>query len=270
MKTRVILIAILVSSVLGGLTAFGLLPMIERWGVRSGRVEVAFAAELKAEARSVTVASETFGEVVVNGQAAIRIRTAAGGLTPFDRASVVAGRINSLESGFDACHFAVSVVRGQTAVVADDALIVTVDNREAAANGKKVSDLAGEWAAGLKTAAGCAAPAEPASSASTPAPEAQPTPTPPATPPAAEESPAEEQVQKGVPIISVGSGLRVGLALVAGPSSQVAKVNAVAQLEADFHKQARIRALVPIDTESVKELHRVPMTSVIGVADIKL
>jgi len=79
----------------------------------------------------------------------------------------------------------------------------------------------------------------------------------------------ENQVQKAVPILSLGSGLRVGMALVTGPSSQVDKVKVVAQIEGDF-KGARIRALVPIETESLKELHRVPETSVSGIADLKL
>jgi hypothetical protein len=79
----------------------------------------------------------------------------------------------------------------------------------------------------------------------------------------------ENQVQKAVPVLSLGSGLRVGMALVTGPTSQVDKVKVVAQIEGDF-KGARIRALVPIETESLKELHRVPETSVCGIADLKL
>jgi hypothetical protein len=80
----------------------------------------------------------------------------------------------------------------------------------------------------------------------------------------------ENQVQAGKPIVSVGSGLRAGVALVTGPSSQVEKVKVVAQIEGDFHGAARIRAFVPVDTESLTELHRVPRTSVAGLADIKL
>jgi hypothetical protein len=79
----------------------------------------------------------------------------------------------------------------------------------------------------------------------------------------------ENQVQKAVPILSLGSGLRVGMALVTGPSSQVNKVKVVAQIEGDF-KGARIRALVPIETESLKDVRRVPETSVSGLADLKL
>ena len=253
MKTKIALIAILAGGVLGALAALGVLPVIQRWGVRPGQMQVAFAAEIKAEARSVTVDSETFGEVVVNGQPAIRIRTSVEGLTPLDRASVVAGRINNLGANFDPCRFASSVVGGQPAVVADSQLLVTVNDQEASANNKKASDLAGEWATSLKKAAGCPTPDESPASES-----------------AKQEPAAEDQVEKGAPIISLGSGLRVGMALVAGPSSEVNKVNAVAQIEGEFHGRARIRALVPIDTEGIREFHRVPKTSVIGVADIKL
>jgi hypothetical protein len=83
------------------------------------------------------------------------------------------------------------------------------------------------------------------------------------------DAPDENQVQKAKPILSLGSGLRVGVALVTGPASQVDKVKVVAQVEGNF-KGARIRAFVPIETESLRELHRVPETSIAGVADIKL
>jgi hypothetical protein len=80
-----------------------------------------------------------------------------------------------------------------------------------------------------------------------------------------------DTAQKTVPILSIGSGLRVGLAMVAGEASQVAKVKAVAQVEGSFKGKARLRALVPVESESViKNIRRVPGTSVIGLADIKL
>lgn len=80
----------------------------------------------------------------------------------------------------------------------------------------------------------------------------------------------ENQVQKGVPIISLGSGLRVGVALVTGPSSQVDKVKVVAQVDLNFKGFARIRAFVPVETENLKQLRRVPQTSVTGLADLRL
>lgn len=77
--------------------------------------------------------------------------------------------------------------------------------------------------------------------------------------------------QKVVPIISLGSGLRVGAALVAGEDKQVEKVKAVAQLEGEIGAHLRIRALVPVETEDViKNIRRVPGTSVIAFADVKL
>jgi hypothetical protein len=77
--------------------------------------------------------------------------------------------------------------------------------------------------------------------------------------------------QKVVPILSVGTGLRVGVALVAGSSEQVAKVKVVAQIEGQFGDRVRVRALVPVSSEDViRNIQRVPGTAVIGVADIRL
>ena len=74
--------------------------------------------------------------------------------------------------------------------------------------------------------------------------------------------------KKIVPIISVGSNLSVGAAQVAGAERDVNKVKAVAQIETDYKDKARIKILVPIQTEKViQKIDRVPGVSVIAVAD---
>ena len=81
----------------------------------------------------------------------------------------------------------------------------------------------------------------------------------------------EETRTKIVPILTLGSGSRVGLAQVAGPVSRVDEVKAVAQIDTDYKDAARIRILVPIATEGiVSNLHRVPQVSITGEAGIKL
>lgn len=83
---------------------------------------------------------------------------------------------------------------------------------------------------------------------------------------------AQNTPQKVVPIISVGSGVRVGGALVTAPNqATLNKVVAVGQLEGTFSDVARIRALIPVSsTNVVQNLTRVPGASVIGLVDIKI
>jgi len=76
---------------------------------------------------------------------------------------------------------------------------------------------------------------------------------------------------KVVPIISVIGNKHVGAAQVVGPQEAVDRVEAVAQLEQDFFdKLFRVRAMVPIEGNDVKELHRVKGVAVSAMIDIKL
>lgn len=78
--------------------------------------------------------------------------------------------------------------------------------------------------------------------------------------------------QKIVPIISVGSGLRLGGALVTGPNqSTLNRVVAVGQIDGNFNQSVRVRVLVPVSSQNVvQHISRVPGTSVIGLVDIKI
>ena len=62
---------------------------------------------------------------------------------------------------------------------------------------------------------------------------------------------------KVVPIVSVGTGKYIGAVQVIGPSAQVEKVKAVAQLEGEFNGIARANALIPMATTNVTNLSRV-------------
>lgn len=81
-----------------------------------------------------------------------------------------------------------------------------------------------------------------------------------------------EDQTKVVPIISIGQGSYVGAVQVSGPAAQVAKVKAVAQLEANMSgKTFRIRALVPIESKDiVKDLKRVTGVGVTAIVDVRL
>lgn len=74
--------------------------------------------------------------------------------------------------------------------------------------------------------------------------------------------------KKIVPIITVGSSLNIGAAQVAGAERDVNRCKAVAQIETDYKDVARIKILVPIQSEKVvKNIDRVPGVSVTAVAD---
>ncbi|SJZ32493.1 hypothetical protein [Selenihalanaerobacter shriftii] len=75
---------------------------------------------------------------------------------------------------------------------------------------------------------------------------------------------------KVVPIVTVGSGSYVGAVQVSGPSEQVAKVKAVAQLEGDFKDGSfRIKALVPVNTKNpLNQIDRIEGVGITALIDI--
>lgn len=75
-----------------------------------------------------------------------------------------------------------------------------------------------------------------------------------------------------VPIVSVGTGTRIGAAQVSGPTSEgVEKTKAVAQLEVTFKDRFRVEILVPIDsTNPLERFRRVHGVGVSAVIDYKL
>ena len=203
----------------------------------------AYAASQEVVAREVTIAGRQVGEILVGDQIVVRIRTSAGGFSPYQRAQEVAQRIQRVTATSMPSTIVMRRVNGQYAVVADGTLLVTAGPAEAQLNGMTTAGLANFWALRISSALGVTTV------------DATPTPT----------------SQKIVPIISIGSGTRVGGALVAGASSRLSEVVAVAQIEGTFQGSVRIRALVPVSTtDVVSNIKRVPETAVIGLVDIKL
>ncbi len=80
-----------------------------------------------------------------------------------------------------------------------------------------------------------------------------------------------EGYTKVVPIVSVGSGTRIGAAQVGGVTkAAVDKVKAVGQLEGEFSR-IRAQALIPIDSENpLKQFKRVQGVGVTAIIDVKL
>ena len=201
----------------------------------------AYAAAADIRAQQVTVDGRQAGEVLVNQQVVIRLRTSAGGSSPYQRAQEVAQRLQSLMSTSMPQSIVMKRMNGQYVVVAGSTLIVTADPAEARLNGMTTAGLANSWALRLSSALGVN-PVDP--------------------------TPVSQKI---VPIISIGKGTRVGGALVSGASNRLDEVVAVAQIEGTFGGSVRIRALVPVSTTNVvSNIRRVPQTAVIGLVDIKL
>jgi hypothetical protein len=198
--------------------------------------------ELVATAQRVSVDGAEVGEVVIGDEVVFRIRTSAGGLSPYERAQVVAERLNELmREPIQPGSVKSAVAGGQGMVLIGDQLVITADQAHAALNNTTPIQLATLWALQLEKAV---------------------------TKSGLVETPLAEKV---VPIVSIGSGTRIGGALVTGSKDKVDEVRAVAQVEGDFGSSVRVRILVPVSTEDVvKEIRRVPETSVIGLVDIKL
>jgi hypothetical protein len=80
-----------------------------------------------------------------------------------------------------------------------------------------------------------------------------------------------EGYTKVVPILSIGTGTRIGMAQVGGVTqASVDKTKAVAQLEGDFNR-VRAKALIPIDSENpIKQFKRVQGVGVTAIIDVKL
>lgn len=78
-----------------------------------------------------------------------------------------------------------------------------------------------------------------------------------------------EYATKVVPIVSVGTGKYIGAVQVIGPTAQVEKTKAVAQLEGEFNHIARANTLIPIASTDIKNLSRVDGVGVSATIDFK-
>lgn len=195
-----------------------------------------------ASARQASIAGAEVGEVLIDGQVVFRIRTSAGGLSPYERAQTVAERLNRLMSKpVQPENIRAAIVNGQAVVLIYSEVVITADEEHAKLNNTTPTRLAGSWALQLSRAVQGLS---------------------------VTETPLAEKV---VPIISVGSGTRVGGALVSGNRDRIDDVRAVAQVEGTMGDSVRVRILVPVSTENVvQEIRRVPETSVTGLVDIRL
>lgn len=258
------------------------------WALRQGcqwQTPAAWAAETEpaapdmagypgpwAVAERSLVEGEERGAIRIGEQDVLEIQTVAGGLTGYERAMIVAKRLNdALAAGVKPEQIRPAQVQGMTVLKAGEVVLITVTAAEAERQKMTESQLASAWAASLAAALG-GTPAVPPPTTTTTT-----TTTPTTTPPEGEEydysgwTPPEPYKDKIVPIVSVLEGVKIGVARVNGPTSKVDLVQAVAQLETDYKKVLSISLYVPISTEVPgSKLARVQGVGVTGLADIRI
>lgn len=213
---------------------------------RLGQVGTAVAqtTTFQVASRERTVAGRSEGEVLVSDTVVTRIRSSAGGMTAPQRAVTAAARLDKAlrDGNVKPADMRVAQMNGEYVVMAGNQLIVTADSYHAAANHTTPRKLAGMWRDNLAKAV--------------------------STRVAAYRAEQDRPISKICPIVSIGSGVRVGVANVTGPASQVHQAAFVGQLETTFQKVVRIRIFVPIKAEN--GVDRVPQVNVNAYGDVKM
>lgn len=206
--------------------------------------------------RSRELAGRQEGEVLLDGQVVIRIRTSAGGFSAVERARIVSDRLNGmLAAGIRGDDFRVGGMRGEAVVLGRDKLLITADEEHARLNATTPEGLAYTWANNVREALGA----------------------PPLSAPRRNTGGGQTRYfpdwsardRKDVPVVSVGiPGVELGFARVVGPAEQVAKVRAVTQLDLTFRRSFRMRVYIP--TGSIGSTNRVQGTSVEALAGARV
>jgi hypothetical protein len=222
-------------------------------------------------------------EVLIGEQVVIVLRTWAGGYSPVERAEIVANRLREAMAAsmeMYAEDVEVGPVPSGQGVFLTERLVVAVYPSEAEAHGATSEALAAVWRDNIIRALALGTPVvEPGQDVmpgeqEVPVTEAE-AETVVEEEVAAAEAPVETvdwtgAAQKWVPIFSLsGEGVSAGFAQVAGPTQQVDKVKAVAELRLSFQSVGRIYAYIPVSAISTKP-QRVQGVSVWAIADVKL
>lgn len=217
--------------------------------------------------RTNVLHGQTVGEVTVNDDVVIRMRTSAGGLTAAERATIIANRLRQWVS---ATHspWDLAVRRGAfggAELRAAGNLIVDVNVSEANAIGSTPAGLATAWRNNIMTAMGVTPPPTLAGVPVAPVTDGEVDPE-----QIQDVSPTPPQPvgysDRIVPIFSLGRGTRIGAARVNGPSDAIGRVQGVTQLETRFQNFLVIDIYVPVTTEG--GLDRVQRVGVTAIGDL--
>jgi hypothetical protein len=275
-------------------------PVILGFGLLAALIAAAAFSSASVSYRSAERDGARVAEVLIGEQAVIVLRTSAGGFTPLERAEIVANRLRSaMAASTEYYDLQAAPLDGGYGVYMNEQLVVAVYQQEANAHGATTEALAILWRDNIVLALGGEIVEEPPAEqppAEQPPAEAPPAEQPPGEAPPAEappteqpapaqpvEAPAEVQAaaeppavdwtgsaQKTVPVFSAeNEGLRLGVAQIAGPTSQVAKVKGVAELRLNFQNVGRVYVYIPVSSISTS-LDRVQGVSVWALAGIKV
>jgi hypothetical protein len=214
----------------------------------------AYAAdEPAARAEQVDVAGMAGGKVMIGDREVLTIGVEAAGFSGYERASIVADRINrEVAGGMGPEDIQVGNEGGLLVIRTGGAHLVTVTPDDARLADMSSYELADTWSDNLRVALG----GEPADN------------------PAAGNNPgawhpSEPYSDKIVPILSLLQGTRIGVARVNGPRSRVHLTQGVAQFSIDFANFLEIDVYVPVSTRVPgRTLDRVQGVGVTGVGDI--
>lgn len=243
----------------------GQLLRAQGWAGATAWAQEEAGVTVSARAERVGQGEEERGTVYLNDRSLFTVMTTAGGLTGYERAMIVAKRVNdALAAGAMPEDFTAGVSQGLNVVLWKDRALITVDDAHAQALGKPRPEVAEEWAASLRTglrqALGLPEPAPTEPAAATEGEEAAPTED-------AEWQPSEPYTEKDVVIVSLGEGKQLGMARVKGPKSRVEMVQAVAAFETHYEKTLEIELYVPVSTKIPGEnLQRIQGVGVVGLA----
>jgi len=257
-------------------------PIIVGLGLFAALAAAAALSNASVSFRSAQRDGNRVAEVLIGERVVIVLRTAAGGYTPLERAEVVANRLRAaMAEEIKTEQVEVGPLDSGHGVFIADGLTVAVTESEAEAHGATTEALARQWRDNLLLALGLEVPGPGASEQAPPPAQETPAATPAAeAPPAAEQTPPAETppaavdwtgaAQKWVPIFSLtGEGVSAGMAQVAGPTAQMEKVKAVAELRLNFQNFGRIYTYIPVSSISMKP-QRIQGVSVWAIADVKL
>jgi hypothetical protein len=215
--------------------------------------------------RANTINGNTVGEVLIDGDIVIRMRTSAGGFSAPERAMIIAQRIQNWVSGqYSPYDLAVREGRyGAAELRAAGDLIVDVNPAEANALGSTATGLANAWRSNVQMALGV----EPMPG--TPVVDGGGGTGTPATGDSGQQPVQEiDYGNKIVPILSVGGSTAIGGARVNGPEFKLDDVVACTQVEMRFQDFLEIDIYVPVRTRG--GLDRVQQVGVTGLGDIEL
>jgi len=231
--------------------------------LHTGSPSVVFAdksAEAKTdpvEVKAMTVDGKEVGVITVNDREVLRLTTTLAGLSPLERANIVARRVNTaVAGGIAPADIQAKQMNGMWSVTAANKVLVTADPEEARRGGTTPAAQARTWADSLsKSLEKQHVSSDQAGSQHA----------------ATVWKPEEPYDDKWVPIVSALEGLKLGVARVNGPRSKVKLVQAVAQIETHFKDFVEIDVYLPISTNVPGEkLDIVKGAAVTGLGDIEL